>query len=145
MTEAIFYVLKTSQPRDRNTIACKIAEKAYKQGKQVFVLAESEQQTREIDNLLWSFRQGSFVPHLIADDNKQQADDQLPNTVLIGTNTIACQAAVLINLTRWLPDDPQVFERIVEIIDQDAQIKQAGRKHYKKYQSLNIEIKTHNL
>jgi len=145
MTDVSFYVLDTNQPRDRYTIACKITEKAYKLGQQVFILTESAEQTRTVDTLLWSFRQGSFVPHVVVDSSAEPAAGQLPNTVLIGTGTQACEATVLINLTDHIPDNPDMFERIVEIIDQDKQVKQAGRQRYKTYQSRQFELKTHHL
>jgi len=145
MTDVSFYVLDTNQPRDRYTIACKITEKAYKLGQQVFILTETAEQTRAVDNQLWSFRQGSFVPHMIVDNNTELPAEQLPNTVLIGTTTQACDATVLINLTNRVPDNPEMFKRIVEIIDQDEQVKQTGRQRYKTYQSRHFELKTHHL
>jgi len=145
MTEAVFYILNTSQPRERSVVACKITEKAYKLGKCVFILTSSTEESQALDNLLWSFKQGSFIPHEIVDGSRQQTTEALPNTVLIGTNTLTTSATVLINLTTELPDSIESFERIVEIIDQDVQIKQAGRQHYKAYQSKNIQLKTHNL
>jgi DNA polymerase-3 subunit chi len=145
MTEAIFYLLNTSQPRERYLVACRVAEKAYKLGERVFILTSSAEETRTLDNLLWSFKQGSFIPHAIVDDASQQADKQLDNTVLIGTNSLTTNATVLINLSTESPENIETFERIAEFIDQDVQIKQAGRQRYKAYQSKNFQLKTHKL
>jgi DNA polymerase-3 subunit chi len=145
MTEAIFYILNTSQPRERYVVACKITEKAYKLGKHVFILTSSTEESQALDNLLWSFKQGSFIPHEIVDSTQQQTTEALPNAVLIGTSTSTTSATVLINLSTELPDNMDRFERIVEIIDQDVQIKQAGRQRYKASQSKNFQLKTHNL
>ena len=145
MTETSFYVLSTSQPRERYIVACRVAEKAYKLGERVFILTSSIEETQALDNLLWSFRQGSFIPHVIVDSGSHQATEILPNTVLIGTSPVTTDATVLINLSAEIPDNIDTFERIVEIIDQDAQIKQAGRLRYKAYQSKNIQLKTHKL
>jgi DNA polymerase-3 subunit chi len=145
MTEAIFYLLNTSQPRERYIIACRVAEKAYKLGERVFILTNSAEETRTLDNLLWSFKQGSFIPHVIVDVASQQTDEQLDNTVLIGTNPMTTNATVLINLSTDVPENIESYERIAEFIDQDLQITQAGRQRYKVYQSKNIPLKTHNL
>ncbi len=145
MTESFFYILKTTQPRERYIVACKITEKAYKLGKRVFILTNTAEESQALDNLLWSFKQGSFIPHEIVDSTQPQIADTLPNSVLIGTSTSTTSATVLINLSTELPDNMDRFERIVEIIDQDMQIKQAGRQRYKAYQSRNFQLKTHNL
>ncbi len=145
MTETSFYILKTDQPRDRYIVACRVAEKAYKLGQQVFILADSTDQIMTLDNLLWSFRQGSFVPHLIVDEEAQDISELIPNVVKIGTNSNRHSATVLINLTVQIPDNFERYERIAEIVDQDEQIKQAGRQRYKTYQAKNIDLKTHKL
>ncbi|MEE9425733.1 MAG: DNA polymerase III subunit chi [Methylococcales bacterium] len=145
MTESVFYILNSSQPRERYIVACKITEKAYKLGKRVFILTSTAEESQALDNLLWSFKQGSFIPHEIVDSTQQQTTEALPNSVLIGASTSVTSATVLINLSTELPDNMDRFERIVEIIDQDVQIKQAGRQRYKAYQSKNFQLKTHNL
>ena len=145
MTESVFYILNSCQPRERYIVACKITEKAYKLGKRVFILTSTAEESQALDNLLWSFKQGSFIPHEIVDSTQQQTTEVLPNSVLIGVSTSTTSASVLINLSTELPDNMDRFERIVEIIDQDVQIKQAGRQRYKAYQSKNFQLKTHNL
>ena len=146
MTESVFYILNSSQPRERYIVACKITEKAYKLGKRVFILTSTAEESQALDNLLWSFKQGSFIPHEIVDSTQQQTTEELPNSVLIGVSTsTTASTSVLINLSTELPDNMDRLERIVEIIDQDVQIKQAGRQRYKAYQSQNFQLKTHNL
>ncbi|MEE9345317.1 MAG: DNA polymerase III subunit chi [Methylococcales bacterium] len=145
MTETSFYILNTSQSRERYIVACRVAEKAYKLGQRVFILTSSTEETRTLDNLLWSFRQGSFVPHTVIDENRQPSTEALSNTVIISSSVLASNATVLINLSVDIPDNIDTFERIVEIIDQNAQIKQTGRQRYKAYQSKNIQLNTHNL
>ena len=131
MTETSFYILSTSQPRERYIVACRVAEKAYKLGQRVFILTSSTDETRTLDNLLWSFRQGSFVPHVVVDEGQQPSTQTLSNTVMISSSTLVTDAAVLINLSAEFPDNIDAFERIAEIIDQDVHIKQAGRLRYK--------------
>ncbi len=145
MTETSFYVLSTSQPRERYIVACKVAEKAYKLGERIFILTSSAEEAQAVDNLLWSFRQGSFIPHEILDNTAHQTTQALPNMVLIGISSVTTDATVLINLRAELPDNIERFQRIAEIIDQDAQVKQAGRQRYKAYQSKRITLKTHEL
>ncbi|MCH9699183.1 MAG: DNA polymerase III subunit chi [Gammaproteobacteria bacterium] len=145
MTEASFYILQSSQSNARYVLACRIAEKAYKLDQQVFILTGSDELTVMIDNLLWSFRQGSFIPHLTQSALIQNNQTQLPNTVVIGTDCTRTDAGVLINLSEQLPEKIDTFQRIAEIVDQNAQVIQAGRERYKAYQSKNISLTTHHL
>ena len=74
MTKVSFYILATTDPLDRQQFACRLAEKAYLQGHQVFINTEDQNQSEAMDKALWAFRPDSFVPHQIfATDNKIEA------------------------------------------------------------------------
>ena len=51
--------------------ACRLVEKGYKQGtSSIYIHCNNEEEANEIDALLWTFRQESFVPHsLISKEN----------------------------------------------------------------------------
>src|SRR4029453_18545168 len=57
-----FYLLSDTEPRARLRTACRLAEKAYEQGLRVTVRTGGAAETAEIDELLWSFSDRSFVP-----------------------------------------------------------------------------------
>ncbi|MGR9012177.1 MAG: DNA polymerase III subunit chi [Gammaproteobacteria bacterium] len=65
MAEVSFYILPTESLEDRYLFACKLIEKAYRSGSYCYVLTDSAEQSRLIDDLLWTFRAGSFIPHQI--------------------------------------------------------------------------------
>jgi len=58
-----FYVLPDQKDNGRALLACRLADKAYSLGHTVYVLAGSEAQAAALDDLLWTFRQDSFIPH----------------------------------------------------------------------------------
>ena len=60
-----FYLLAAPDPRARLTAACRLAEKAYEQGLKVVVRTASPAETAEFDELLWTFADRSFVPHVV--------------------------------------------------------------------------------
>ena len=62
-TRVDFYVLETSEPSARLRYACKLAEKAYKLDHVIHAHTNSGAEANALDNLLWTFRDGSFVPH----------------------------------------------------------------------------------
>lgn len=142
MPEISFYVLPTESTQERYQFACKLIEKAYRSGFFVYVLTDSIDQSRHIDDLLWTFRAGSFIPHQIFADEIPE----IKNTVLIGANDPPAQwQKTLINLSTRCPADFQDFERILEILDNSEETKAWGRQRYKQYQQAGIEITTHKM
>ena len=62
MTRVDFYVLPVSEPHGRLSFACRLAEKAWLGGHKVYLHGEDDAAARSLDELLWSFRDTSFVP-----------------------------------------------------------------------------------
>ncbi|MEA2080825.1 MAG: DNA polymerase III subunit chi, partial [Pseudomonadota bacterium] len=65
MTQVDFYLLQDDSAQNRISFACRLADKAYRLGNRVFIHTESAEQSRRLDDLLWTFQQNSFVPHAI--------------------------------------------------------------------------------
>lgn len=142
MPEISFYVLPTESTQERNQFACKLIEKAYRSGVFAYVLTDSQEQSRQIDDLLWTFRAGSFIPHQIFADETPE----IANTVLIGAiNPPAQWQKTVINLSSKIPQDFQQAERILEILDNSEETKAWGRQRYRQYQQAGIEITTHKM
>ena len=66
MTRIDFYILADSAQRSRALFVCRLAEKAYRMKHPIYIHTESEQQSALMDDLLWTFSQGSFLPHALA-------------------------------------------------------------------------------
>ena len=58
-----FYVLEEVSSRARLRTACRVVEKAYLAGNTVLVWHTELEELKEFDELLWTFGDGSFVPH----------------------------------------------------------------------------------
>lgn len=142
MPEVSFYVLPTESTQERYLFACKLIEKAYRSGSFTYILTDSPEQSQVIDDLLWMFRPGSFVPHQIY-------TDELPtiaNVILVGSNQPPENwLKTVINLSSQLPQDFNKAERILEILDNSEDTKAWGRNRYRQYQQAGIEITTHKL
>ena len=65
MAEVSFYILPSESTQERYEFACKLIEKAYRSGCFCYVLTDNAEQSQKIDDLLWTFRAGSFIPHQI--------------------------------------------------------------------------------
>jgi len=145
MPEVSFYILSTDSLSERYLFACKLIEKAYRSGQFCYVYTDSLQQSQQLDNQLWTFRENSFIPHQIYNepDNKAPDDQQ---TVLIGTQAAPEKwQALIFNLSSKYPDDLTKTERVLEILDNNEDLKQAGRQRFRQYKQDGLEISTHKI
>ena len=142
MTRIDFYILDTADEQSRRVTACKLVEKALRQGHRIFIQTASEDETKMLDDLLWTFRQGSFVPHAPA--GLEADEDASP--VLIGHAVPPSgMDDVLVNLSGEVPEEYQRFGRLAEVVDQNEARRQAGRVRYKAYKDAGYVPETHRL
>jgi DNA polymerase III subunit chi len=142
MAEVSFYILPSESTQERYLFACKLIEKAYRSGHFCYVLTDSAEQSQKIDDLLWTFRAGSFIPHQIY-------TGELPKfkkIILIGLlNAPENWQKTVINLSSHCPEELGKIERILEILDNSEAIKALGRNRYRQYQQSGMSITTHRL
>jgi len=101
----------------------------------------SEHEAQKLNELLWTFRDISFVPHSI---DPHSIDKPAP--IQIGsTKPHTSHNDILINLTPEIPAFYANFARILEIIPNNTTLKASGRKKYKYYQEHGCKLKTHNI
>ena len=74
MTQVDFYILESDSEDARLRLACRIVDKATQQDQHVFINSSSDSEAQKLDELLWTFSQGSFIPHKIV----RQAGDAAP-------------------------------------------------------------------
>lgn len=136
-----FYLLKESEPEHRWQIACRLLEKAYFKGRQVFVFCASRQEAEKLDELLWTFRDDSFIPH-----NLQGEGPEPPPPIQMGyTGEPRGFHDVLMNLSPDIPAFYSRFQRVIEIISNDEAARERGRQLYRKYRAQNGELHIHHL
>lgn len=140
MAEVSFYILPTESLPDRYLFACKLIEKAYRSGCFCYVLTDSAEQSRIIDDLLWTFRAGSFIPHQIYTGEPPDTE----KVILIGSlDAPEHWQNTLFNLSSHYPDLGPQTERVLEILDNSETTKEAGRNRYRQYQQSGMKITTH--
>lgn len=138
MSRVDFYILQNSVADGRYLFACKLAEKVHSLGNRIYIHTSSAADSAALDELLWTFRAGSFLPHAISQD------ESMP--VLIGHDSEPTdQRQVLINLAGSVPSFFSRFERVVEIIENGDAERQDGRVRFKSYREHGIEPTPHNL
>ena len=144
MTERVdFYILKSTNPKDRRMVACRVTEKAYLQDHRVLILNDDMAEARALDDLLWTFNERAFVPHQICVE-RGPADRETPVHLVLDLDS-APEADVLVNMTSRLPSHPERFARIAEIVDGDPERRRLGRERFKSYRDLKMGLETHQL
>jgi len=141
MTKVDFYLLGEGGG-SRELLACRLAEKAWRLGHRVYVLAPDAPSANELDDLLWTFNQGSFVPHGIYRDPA----DADAHPVLIGHHEPpdACQD-VLVSLAPDVPTWFGRFARVAELVAADEEQKIRARERFRFYRERGYPLETHNL
>lgn len=142
MAEVSFYILPSESLQERYLYACKLIEKAYRSGHFCYVLTDSIKQSQHLDDLLWTFRAGSFIPH-------QLYTGEIPDfekVILIGSlDAPEHWQKTIINLSSQCPKNFESAGRIVEILDNSEETKELGRNRYRLYQQSEIIITTHKI
>lgn len=142
MARVDFYVLAASGDSSRHRFACRLAEKAYRLDHTVHIHTANRQQAEVLDELLWTFRDGSFVPHELLASAARRVNS--PVTIGFDMTGIGGQD-LLINLTDAVPATADSFPRVAELVTSDAQSREQSRKRFVHYRELGAELRTHNI
>lgn len=138
-TRADFYILQHGSLDAKWLLSCQIAEKALKNGLKTFIQTSNSADAQHLDDLLWSFRDTSFVPHaLIGSDNS-------PAPILIGEKADTHRFDALINVSDKAIDNASEYSRIFEIVANDASSQQLARDRFKTYRGHEFELHTHKI
>ncbi|RFB74074.1 MULTISPECIES: DNA polymerase III subunit chi [unclassified Herbaspirillum] len=110
--------------------ACRLVRKARAAQCKIVLLGRDRNELTQLDQLLWSFSEQDFIPHVHA------GDPLAAQTPVILTDSEAVELPhhhVLINLSGNTPEHFARFERMFEIISSDEADKAAGRDRYRFY------------
>ncbi len=138
-----FYVLDESSPSARLKLACRLAEKAYLAAQTALLWHTDADELKELDELLWTFMDGSFVPHELLGTGGA-AGSEAPVLLSAGTPPPA-NVDIIINLAPDVPGCLAQTRRVAEIIDGDDARRRAGRARFKAYRDLGIQPASHNI
>ncbi len=141
MTRVDFYVLEQHHHDARQRFACRLAEKAWQQGNKVYIHTASAEQSQRLDELLWTFRVDSFVPHSL---DGASAADHAP--IHIGhSGEPQHHDQVLINLAPEVPLFFSRFERVADLVDQQEETRVQGRERFRFYRDRGYPLASHTI
>ena len=137
-----FYILEEYSATARLQLACRLAEKAYLAAQTALVWHTDPEELKAFDELLWTFMDGSFVPHEML--TAKASSDDSPVLLSAGMAPPA-DFDLIINLAPDIPGCLSKTRRIAEIIDGDDARRRAGRARFKAYRDLGIQPASHNI
>jgi DNA polymerase III subunit chi len=138
-----FYLLGAPDARSRLVMACRVAEKAFEQGLKIAVRTASPSQTAELDELMWTFSDRSFVPHGVW---PAEPDFAAATPVLIASGALPeSHRDVLINLADDIPADARSYARVCEVVAGDENSKLRARVRWRGYRDAGLEPDAHKV
>lgn len=134
-----FHILKQNQDHCLLYLS-RLVEKAYLAGHCLHIAVPSNDMAMHIDNLLWTFKDTSFLPHHILENNPS------PVRIVISTSkTLPEKTDVLINLNPHILEDFRRCARIIELVFSDESVQIAGRQKYRQYQTFGCTLQTFHI
>jgi DNA polymerase-3 subunit chi len=133
---------------DKLSYACRLLRKAYKSGAGVLVTGDANT-LKALDRQLWVFDEQEFLPHVLAmpgQDMPLRLHDTPVWLAPHGADTdVPGQRSILVNLGPGMPDQPERFERLFEIVSLEPHDRQLGRQRWKRYEALGLQIQPHEV
>jgi len=143
VTRVDFYLLKDATATGRHRAACRLAEKAYRLGHRVYVQARDADEAQRLDELLWTFSAGAFVPHRRVSPDRPAGDG---DPVLVGHDEPpAGMDGVLISLQDEVPQCFSRFERMVELVGAGEDERRRARERFRFYRDRGYPLETHEV
>jgi DNA polymerase-3 subunit chi len=144
VTRIDFYILDRPSSEARLLYACRLAEKAVLEAHEVLINTQSGTESARLDELLWTYSQGSFLPHRLQNDSGR-ADEGEHVLIGSGEEPVDGRSDFLINLSLEVPDFFSRFRRVAEIVGGEEEMKTAGRDRFRYYRDRGYDLRTHQV
>ncbi|BBJ00018.1 DNA polymerase III subunit chi [Ferrigenium kumadai] len=132
MTKVDFY----TGSEDKLRTACQLSHKAMQNGVRVVLSAPDAATADALDKLLWQLPATAFIPHCRSDD---AGAGEMPVVLNSGSERFP-HHDLLISLHDECVPFFSRFERVIEIVSQEAEDSRRGRERYKFYKDRGYEL-----
>ena len=137
MTDIQFY--NTCKTLSESLIyTCRLIEKIHARGLPILVQAPNETIGRQLDELLWSFRESTFIGHTTSTDDHQPVN-------ISWRDEPGEHHHVLINLGTQVPSWHGRFEKVLEIIYDQEDVIESKRNNFRYYKERGYPLRYHDL
>lgn len=145
MKQVDFYLISNRVIDAKYKLASRLCNKLQRQKQSSLVITDNPQATAELDRVMWSFSDTSFLAHDTFNDVQPEALVHIGEHNAVNPVVLEHQHDVLINLSSGIPMFNHHFARIAEIVEADDESKAAARVRYKNYQGEGFKLKMHNI
>ena len=136
-----FYLVSEKNSAKYIQFVCKLVDKIYHLDLRIYIHTKSMDDAVILDDRLWTFNQGSFLPHTICENTAIQ-----DTPIIIGyLDQLVGKFDVLINLSESVPGFFEQFSRIAEVVDSSENNKKLARDRFRFYQHHSYKIDTHHI
>ena len=124
----------------KQKLICELAEKFYLAGKKTVILVKNSEQGNEFDNLLWIWKQASFIPHLY----NQQLSYKILEPVVLTTHVENNPGFEILLLAHPAPLDTILkFEQVIDFAEKyDSTLLNSSRDRFKIYRDKKLKVET---
>lgn len=136
-----FYILDETNEEKGLRFACQQTEEAYHHQKQIYLHVNSYETAERLDQLLWTFRDDSFLPHQILSVNSSN----IPIQIGYQNEAIPPLQDIFINLSNTIPPFYRQFNHLIEVVFSDPTVQQLARERYRQYREQSFELNTYKL
>lgn len=139
MTQVDFYVLPETTSDARWLFACRLIDKVQRLGMRTLVAMETEEEARRFDELLWTFKPESFIPHQLINAGK------IAPVEITFNDDAGDHQDLLLNLSGNIPPYFSRFTRLSEVVIQEPLSLQTSRERFGFYKQRGYPIETRKL
>lgn len=134
-----FYIFKNKPLLEALHQLCILIENLYQQQQLIFILTDDNKMAENINQLLWTYKEDTFLPHHIYEQN----EDDIPPILIGNEKTPLSHKEILINLANNAPVCYQEFKRVIEVVLPSYE--EQARARFRFYKSKGCEMITHAL
>ncbi|MDR1012610.1 MAG: DNA polymerase III subunit chi [Coxiellaceae bacterium] len=136
LTKVTFFIFNNNSLDEYLIYTCRVIEKIYSKNHKIHIHTKNQEEAQNFDTRLWTFSDISFIPHKIHNSNST-----LNIPIIIGYKNSAPQHRdTLINLSTEVFPSYQNFDKLIEIIPHDDQLKDLARKRFQTYKKEGFAI-----
>lgn len=138
-----FYLLNQTAESELALYACRLLNKAHSAGLSAFVLAESPEQARMIDQTLWASSDTNFIPHALIDT--PQAEHKLTKICIGEKIPENARFDLLVRLQAGEDIEGERFSRVAELVSADQAHTALARKRYAAWRKIGATLDSHKI
>jgi len=127
MTKVDFYILQSDTNEKQLHFVCRLLEKAVRQGNRILVHTHSSSMSSQLDELLWSYKAESYLPHAVISSKKDEVSEPI---ALTHDTDSPHHNDLFVNVSLQLPSTFSRFKRFAQVVNQTDASLTASRQHF---------------